>query len=34
MRTTLNDPFTPGYGALPWVFADPEAEFAALEVMA
>lgn len=34
VRTTLNDPFTPGYGALPQVFAGREVEFADLEVMA
>lgn len=34
MRTALSDPFTPGYGAMPQVFAGREVEFADLEVMA
>lgn len=34
MRDDLTNPFTPGYGALPRVFAGREAEFRDLEVMA
>lgn len=34
MRDPLSNPFTPGYGALPRVFAGREGEFRDLEVMA
>lgn len=34
MRDPLSNPFTPGYGALPRVFAGREVEFRDLEVMA